>query len=185
MPVMAVFTAEMSNAPKTQPTRLAKRGPTKTSPIYRSMSFWCSLAPSGRHIASTQSRAVPSTTSTVTASTARRAVTRTEGRSRVEPGSSLSTPVLLAATSTPESARIISTKLVQLPSRLPLGACAWKCPICGVPLPISPSTTTTAGTASHTAMPPVCLGPRKLITPMMKMVVIAHFFAVAGSATPR
>ena len=134
------------------------------------MSFWCSLAASGRHMASTLSRAVPMTTSSITAQTARRAVMKTDGLSRVAPGSSFSTPVLLAATSTPDRARIMPDEGGPVADDAAAGRLrmeVWA--MCGAPPPISIITTTTVGTASQTAMPPVCLGPRKLIAPMTKM----------------
>jgi hypothetical protein len=149
------------------------------------MSFWCSLAASGRHMARTLKSAVPITTSTMTARIARRAVKKTEGLSRVDPGSSLRTPVLLAATSTPDRARIMSTKETQLRARWPLGGWGWSWVMWGAPPAMRTSTTAIVGKASQTATPPVCLGPRKLIAPMAKMAVIAHFLAMADSSKPR
>jgi len=69
--------------------------------------------------------AVAITTSSMTAVTARREAMRTDGLSTVAPGSSFMTPVLLAAASTPERARIMPTNATQLGSSPPDGARAW------------------------------------------------------------
>ena len=117
------------------------------------------------------------TTSSMTVVTARREVRRTEGRSRVASGSNFITPVLLAAASTPERARIMPTKATQLCHTPPVGVCGWKSLRCGMPPKMRAITTPKTGKASQIAMLPVCLGPKKFSVPMTKMALIAHLLA--------
>ena len=117
------------------------------------------------------------TTSSMTVVTARPEVSRTEGRSGVASASSFITPVLLAAASTPESARIMPTNATQLCHTPPVGSCGWKSFKCGTPPTIKAITTTNTGSASQMAMLPVCFGPKKFSAPIRKIAPMAHLLA--------
>ena len=131
-------------------------------------------------MASTLSSAVTMTTSSMTAVTARREVSRTEGRSGVAPASSCITPVLLAAASTPESARIMPTNATQLCHTPPVGELRMEVLQVRHAAHDQDNHDTNTGIASQMAMLPVCLGPKKFIAPMRKIAAIAHLLACTG-----
>src|ERR1700677_1561509 len=130
----------------------------------------------GRAWAARLNKAVKRQTSTMTQTMAGVEVLETLGLASVVPGLSFITPVELAMASTPDSASTTPTNPFQLWAKPPVkGWRLWTASLrWGTQKMPNTTTTTTVGTETRKANPPVWRGPKRLSNPMITMAPAAN-----------
>src|ERR1700739_871643 len=107
----------------------------------------------------------------------------TEGRSSELPGSSFITPVAFAIASTPDTARTMPTKPLQLCQNPPESGftLCQASPKCGKEKSARATTVIIVGTETATTNPPVRFGPKKFTEPTPRIAPPAK---ISGCGTP-